>query len=388
MTRIANRIPVSHVGSLPRPADLLDMMKVRLAGGNVDEAKYQARLTGAVADIVKQQAECGIDIVCDGEMSKAGFFTYAKERLSGLAPKPGVKFDIFKAEREAFPEYYQEYMARILGGAIAPVQQLFAMGPIAYIGQEELKRDLANLRKAMDAAKVERAFVPSTAPAGVGFNDYYKDDEAFYHAVGDAMRTEYLAILEAGFDLQVDDPFLSEIFGDPAIDPKLREKKADIFVASINHALRGVPAERVRFHTCYGINHGPRVFEPQLRDVVKHMLRVDASVYSFEAANARHEHDYHVFESVKLPEGKAIMPGVVAHAINIVEHPELIAEWLVRWAKLVGRDNVIAGADCGFSSQACYHPEVHPKIMWTKFKAMAEGARLASKQLWGAKAAA
>lgn len=389
MKRSASRILVSHVGSLPRPKDLLDMMKARLTGGPVDEAAYQKRVTGAVAEIVKKQAECGIDIVSDGETSKAGFFVYAKQRLAGLEPRPGKKYNLYSAEREAFPEYYEEYFAKaMLGGTIAPVVPLFASGPIRYIGQEELKRDLANLRKAVDAVKCEGAFVPSTAPSGVGFNEYYKTDAEFFDAVGEAMRTEYLAIVDAGFDLQVDDPFLSDVFGDPALDAKQRTRKADIFVESINHALRGIPAEKVRFHTCYGINHGPRVFEPQLGDVIQHILKVNASIYSFETANARHEHDYHVFEKVKLPEGKAIMPGVITHAINIVEHPELIAEWLVRFAKLVGRENVIAGADCGFSSQACYHTEVHPTVIWAKFKAMAEGARLASQALWGKKAAA
>jgi 5-methyltetrahydropteroyltriglutamate--homocysteine methyltransferase len=389
MKRNANRILTTHVGSLPRPHDLLDMMKARLAGGTVDEAAYRARVARAVAEIVKQQAECGIDIVGDGEVSKAGFFVYAKERLGGLTPRPDRKYNLYPAEREAFPEYYDEYFKKAMtGGNIAPVVPLYASGPIRYIGHEELKRDLANLRKAVDAARCEGAFVPSIAPSGVGFNEYYKTEEEFFFAVGEAMRTEYRAIVEAGFDLQIDDPFLSDVFGDPALDAKQKQKKADIFVASINHALRGIPAEKVRFHTCYGINHGPRVFEPQLRDVIEHILRIDAGVYSFEAANARHEHDYHVFETVKLPEGKAIMPGVITHAINIVEHPELVAEWLVRWAKLVGRENVIAGADCGFSSQAMYHTEVHPRIVWTKFKAMAEGARLASRELWGRKAAA
>ncbi len=389
MKRNADRILVTHVGSLPRPHDLLHLMKARLTGGPVDEAACRKRVAGAVAEIVKKQAECGIDIVSDGETSKAGFFVYAKERLAGLQPRPDRKYNLYPAERAAFPEYYDEYFKKAMtGGNIAPVVPLYASGPIRYIGQEELERDLANLRKAVDAVKCEGAFVPSTAPSGVGFNEYFKSDEEFFFAVGEAMRTEYLAIVEAGFDLQVDDPFLSDVFGDPALDAKQRRKKADIFVESINHALRGIPAEKVRFHTCYGINHGPRVFEPQLGDVIQHILRINASVYSFEAANARHEHDYHVFERVKLPQGKAIMPGVITHAINIVEHPELIAEWLVRFAKLVGREKVIAGADCGFSSQACYHTEVHPKIIWTKFQALAEGARLASRELWGKKAAA
>jgi 5-methyltetrahydropteroyltriglutamate--homocysteine methyltransferase len=300
-----------------------------------------------------------------------------------------VKFELYPAETKAFPEYYEEYMKRaMMGGTVAPVQPLFAVAPVTYIGADELKRDLANLRKAVDAVKVEGAFVPSTAPSGVGRNEYYKNDEEFFYAVADAMRTEYAAIVEAGFDLQVDDPFLSDIFGDPKLDETQRVKKADMYVGSINHGLRGLPADRIRFHTCYGINHGPRVFEPQLRDVIRHIYKINAGIYSFEAANARHEHDYHAFETYKLPEGKAIMPGVITHAINIVEHPELVAEWLVRWANLVGRDNVIAGADCGFSSQACYHTEVHPTIIWTKFKAMADGARRASDVLWGRKAAA
>jgi len=391
MKRSANRILTTHVGSLPRPADLLDMMKTKLTGEGapVDEGVYQKRLTGAVAEIVKQQIDCGIDIVTDGEMSKAGFFVYAKQRIAGLEVRAGKKFDFFVAERAAFPEYYDEYFKKaMLGGNVAPVVPLFCTGPIRYVGQEDMKRDLANLRKAVDAVKCEGAFMPSTAPSAVGFNEFYKDDAEFFHAVGEAMRTEYLAIVEAGFDVQIDDPLLSDVFGDPALDQKQKIRKADIFVESVNHALRGIPAERIRFHTCYGINHGPRIFEPQLGDVVDHMLRINASVYSFEAANPRHEHDYHVWESKKLPDGKSIMPGVITHCSNIVEHPELIADWLVRFAKLVGRENVIAGADCGFSSQACYHTEVHPRIIWTKFKALTEGARLASKALWGSKAAA
>ncbi len=384
----ANRILVTHVGSLPRPHDLLDMMKSRLTGQGapVSEEAYQQRVTRAVADIVKQQVEAGIDVVGDGEVSKAGFFVYAKERLSGLTPATNEKFDLYPAEKNAFPEYYEDYFKRaMMGGMVAPMSPLYATGPVSYIGQAQLQRDLANLRKAVDAVKCAGAFVPATAPSGVGRNKYYKNDEEFFFALGEALRTEYKAIVDAGFYLQVDDPFLSDIFGDPTLDAKQRKKKADMFVASINHALRGLPEEKIRFHTCYGINHGPRVFEPQLRDVIRHIYKIKAGIYSFEAANARHEHDYHVFEDHKLPEGKAIMPGVITHAINIVEHPELIAEWLVRFAKLVGRDNVIAGADCGFSSQACYHTEVHPRIIWTKFRALAEGARLASKQLWAKK---
>jgi len=220
------------------------------------------------------------------------------------------------------------------------------------------------------------------APRGVGLNQYYRSEEEFFHAVADAMRSEYRAIVDAGFIVQIDDPFLSDIFSDPALDDGRRQKKAAAFVDAINRALRGIPEEKVRFHTCYGINQGPRIHDAALKDVAAHMLRINAGFYSFEAANARHEHEYHLWETLKLPAGKVLIPGVITHASNIVEHPELIAERLVRFARLVGRDNVIAGTDCGFSSQATYKPEVHPTVMWAKFKAMAEGARLATKQLW------
>lgn len=388
MTKITGRIPTTHVGSLPRPKALLDMMKARLTGEGtpVDDATYDKTVANAVKDIVKAQVDNGIDIVTDGETSKAGFFVYARQRLAGFEPRPEVKYKLYMQEREAFPEYYEEYMARaMLGGNVAPVIPLYCVGPIGYTGADLVKRDIANLKAAAKAAGVDEdnVFMPSTAPSGVGFNEYYKTEEEYFMALGEAMRSEYLAIVDAGFQVQVDDPFLSDIFGDPALDQKQKNRKADVYVESINHALRGIPPEKIRFHTCYGINEGPRIFEPQLADVIDHIVKINASVYSFEAANPRHEHDYHVFERTKLPEGTAIMPGVITHASNIVEHPELIGEWLVRFAKLVGRDNVIAGADCGFSSQACYHTEVHPTVIWAKFRALAEGAAIASKQLWG-----
>ena len=385
MQRDANRIMTTHVGSLPRPHDLLDMMKARLTGeGEAPaEAAYQQRVTDAIVEIVQKQVDSGIDVVTDGEISKAGFFVYAKERLSGFEARPEDKYELYTAERDAFPEYYAEYFAKaMLGGMIAPLVKIFAVEDIEYIGHDALARDIANLKAAVEASGAGGAFMPSTAPGGIGFNDHYKDDEAFFFALGDAMRTEYQAIVDAGFDVQVDDPFLSDIFGDDKLDDAQRRRKADIFVESINHALRGIPEESIRFHTCYGINEGPRIFEPQLGEVIDYIYRINASIYSFEAANPRHEHDYHVFEENKLPDGKAIMPGVITHASNIVEHPELIAEWLVRFAGIVGRENVIAGADCGFSSQACYKTEVHPTVIWAKFEAMAQGAAIASKTLW------
>jgi 5-methyltetrahydropteroyltriglutamate--homocysteine methyltransferase len=268
------------------------------------------------------------------------------------------------------------------GGGVAPTAPMFCIGPVAYKGEADLKADLAHLKDALKGVSHEEAFVPSVAPSGCGINDYYKTDEEFFAAVGEALRTEYLAIVEAGFQLQVDDPFLSDIYADPDLDQKGRNRKAALYVEAINHSIRGIPAEKIRFHTCYGINEGPRIHEAALSDVVHHMLAVNAGAYSFEAANCRHEHEYHLWESVKLADGKKLLPGVVTHASNIVEHPELIAERLVRFAERAGRGNVIASADCGFSSQASYKTEVHPTVIWEKFKAMAEGARLASERLW------
>ena len=224
--------------------------------------------------------------------------------------------------------------------------------------------------------------MPSVAPSGVGSNEYYRTEEEFFHAVAAALRTEYKAIVDAGFVLQIDDPFLTDIFSDPTLGPSQRDGRATMFVEAINESLRGIPPQRVRFHTCYGINEGPRVHDAALEDVVPYMLKVNAGAFSFEAANPRHEHEYHIWERLELPEGKVLIPGVITHASNIVEHPELIAERLVRFARLVGRENVTAGADCGFSSQATYRTEVHPSVIWAKFEALREGARLASKQLW------
>ena len=379
---MTGRIRTTHVGSLPRPHDLLDLMKARLSGQPYDRERYESRVRSAVAESVRKQVDVGIDIVADGEQSKPGFFTYIKERLSGFEARPGKKVAFFDAERAAFPEYYQEYFARAMtGGAVAPVVPMVCTGPVSYKGEEALRRDIDNLKAAMAASGAKAAFMPSVAPSGAGTNEHYKSDEEFFFAVADAMRHEYRAIVDAGFYLQIDDPFMTDLFSDPALDDRQRRRLAEIHVEAINHALRGIAAEKVRFHTCYGINEGPRVHDPALGEVAPFMLQVNAGAYSFEAANARHEHEYHLWETVKLPEGKVLIPGVITHASNIVEHPELIAERLARFARIVGTDRVIASADCGFSSQATYKPEVHPTVIWAKFKAMAEGARLANKLL-------
>ena len=383
MKHSTNRILVTHAGSLPRPHDLLDMMREKLSGRDDDKGKYDARLKSATAEIVRKQIEVGVDIPADGETSKPGFFSYIQERLTGIEGKPERKLRLFAKEVDAFPEYYADYFQRaMLGGSVAPFVPAFCTGAVKYKGEEILKRDLENLKSALTGLKYEEAFVPSTAPSGVAQNEYYKTEEEFFEALGEAMRTEYKAIVDAGFLLQVDDPFLSDIVYDYRDDAKMLARKAGMYVESINHALRGIPAEKVRFHTCYGINDGPRLHEASLMEVIPHMLKINAQAFSFEAGNVRHEHEYHVFETVKLQPGQIIIPGVITHASNIIEHPELVAERLTRFANLCGRENVIAGADCGFSSQATYKPEVNPKVMWEKFKAMSEGAAIASKKLW------
>ena len=372
------RILTTHVGSLPRPANLLDLMKASLAGKA--SPGYEESVRQAVQDCVRMQAQSGIDIVADGEQSKPGFFTYVQQRLEGFEQRPQMKKPIFAAEVNAFPEYYAEYFKQAMtGGAIAPVVPLVCTGPVRYRGEEALQRDIRNLKQAASAAGAHAAFMPAVAPSGVGDNEYYASEEEYFHAVGQALRTEYKAIIDAGLLLQVDDPFLCDIFVDPAVEPAKRPARAEMYVEAINESLRGIPPEKVRFHTCYGINEGPRIHEAALADVVGYMLKVNAGAYSFEAANPRHEHEYHLWESVKLPAGKALIPGVITHASNIVEHPELIAERLLRFARLVGPENVIAGADCGFSSQAMYRTEVHPTVIWEKFRAMRQGADLAAK---------
>jgi 5-methyltetrahydropteroyltriglutamate--homocysteine methyltransferase len=383
MRKEQDRIPTTHVGSLPRPKALLDLMKAKFEGAAFDRDRYEAQVRAAVVDCVRRQADTGIDILTDGEQSKPGFFTYVRERLEGFEERPNQRSEKFQAEVSAFPEYYEQYFKQaMLGGSVVPAVPLVCTGPVRYRGEEALKRDIDNLKAAAAQVSHRAVFMPSVAPSGVGSNEYYRSDEEFFHAVGAALHTEYRAIIDAGFLLQVDDPFLSENFSDPALDPAQQRTRASIYVEAVNESLRGIPPERVRFHTCYGINEGPRIHEAALADVAGFMLKVNAGAYSFEAANARHEHEYHLWETVKLPEGKVLIPGVITHASNIVEHPELIAERLLRFAKLVGRENVQAGADCGFSSQATYNTEVHPTVIWAKFEALRDGARLASKQLW------
>jgi 5-methyltetrahydropteroyltriglutamate--homocysteine methyltransferase len=379
-----NRIQTTHIGSLPRPHDLLDMMKAKFSGKPFDQAAFDASLTRAVKDSVRKQVECGIDIVTDGEFSKPGFYTYVQERLEGYESRPNQRMIAFQKEMAAFPEYYRQYMQETFGHVVVSVAPVVCVGPVKYKGEAFVKKDIDNVKAAAAAAGIpnDRVFLPATAVAGVGINEHYKSDEEYFQALAVEMGTEYRAIIDAGLILQIDDPFITDVFVLPDLDAKQMTRRAEIYVEATNAALKGIPAERVRFHTCYGINEGPRIHEATLKDVIHHVLKVNAGSYSFECANPRHEHEYHLFETLKLPEGKVLCPGMITHASNIVEHPELIAERIVRFAKLVGRENVMAGADCGFSSQALYRTEVHETVIWEKFKALRHGADLATKQLW------
>jgi 5-methyltetrahydropteroyltriglutamate--homocysteine methyltransferase len=380
MKRSTHRILTTHTGSLARPHDLLEIMRAKANGEAYDQLALAEKTREAVTGVVRRQAENGINVVDDGEQSKAGFFVYASERLAGLEPS-SAQFDdraAFKKEMDAFPEYYKQYFSSNMQ-SIAGRKPLACTGPIAYKGQAAVRTDIDNFRAALRGVEVEEAFMPSLAPRLLGRNEHYTSDEEYLYAIGEAMREEYQTITGAGFLLQIDDPWLAELYND---DPVTRPLSPETHVEVINHALRGIPQEQIRFHTCYGINEGPRIHDAALRDYVHLMLRINAGAYSFEGANPRHQHEWHVWEDVKLPEGKIVIPGMVSHASNIVEHPELIADLLVSYAKLVGRENVIAGSDCGFSSQATFTPEVHPTVVWAKFQAMAEGARLATERLW------
>jgi len=383
MKHSSERILTTHCGSLARPNDLLETMKAKATGQQFDAGAWAARVRSAVAESVHQQVENGVDVITDGEQGKRGFFAYVNERLGGFEARPGARSLGFEAEVNDFPEYYEQYFrVAMVGGSVAPRVPVVCTAPIVYQGQDAIQRDIENLKAAVAGLNPEEVFMPAVAPSGVGSNEYYRTEEEFLFAVASALHAEYQAIVDAGFVLQVDDPFLTDIYSYAPQDDATRKRTASMYVDAVNHALRGIPPDRVRFHTCYGINEGPRVHDAPLAELVDEMLRVNASAYSFEAANPRHEHEYHLWERVKLPEGKILIPGVITHASNIVEHPELIAERICRYARIVGRESVIAGADCGFSSQATFTPEVHPTVVWAKFRAMAEGAKLATAELW------
>ena len=384
MQRSVERIYTTHVGSLARPPALLDLMKAAAGGQLADPAELSAEHRRAVADVVARQRAAGLDVVNDGEQAKTGFFAYIGQRLSGYEPRAGRStMDKFRPEIDEFPEYYEQYFKRAMtGGMAVPAASLACTGPVSYTGAEQLGQDLSALRAAVGDAGPDEAFVCAVAPSGVGGNEYYPSQRAYLDAVADALHAEYQAIIDAGFTLQIDDPFLTEEFSYGTGPAAEKLETARLYVDAINRSLRGIPRDRVRLHTCYGINEGPRLHDAPLADLIDTLFTIDAGAFSFEAANPRHEHSYHVFETVKLPPDTVILPGVISHATNIVEHPDTIADRIVRFADVAGRENVVASADCGFSSQATYTPEIHPKIVWAKFEALAEGARRATARLW------
>ncbi len=382
-----DRVLTTHVGSLPRPQALVEAVLAEDRGVAIDREAYEAELRTAVLDVVARQAETGIDVVDDGEFSKRGFSVYANERLSGYEARPREKGIPWGGSREAlaFPEFYGAAQPHG-SGSVMRADEIVCVGPVLYKGRELLERDLSNLRAAVDACGAEEAFVPAISPVDVvgnQRNEHYASDEEFLEAVAAAMNEEYCAIVDAGFVLQIDDPHLvTHYVKTPGLELDDYRKWAGSQVEAINRALEGVPEDRVRYHTCYGINMGPRVHEVELGWVLDIVLGVRAGAYSFEAANPRHEHEWRLWEDTRLPEGKILIPGVITHSSVLVEHPDLVAERILRYARLVGRENVMAGGDCGFGTQASLTPEVHPSIVWAKLGALCEGARIASAELW------
>jgi 5-methyltetrahydropteroyltriglutamate--homocysteine methyltransferase len=383
MKKSSDRILTTHVGSLPRPADLLDVVEAKEQGKPIDTKAHAAQLTGAVKDIVRKQVELGIDIIDDGEYGKPSFVSYVNDRLGGFeVDKAAPRRSSWADSREArsFPEFYAG------ANVSARIDRRACKGPVTYRGMVQLQIDIDNLKSALDGVQPAEVFMPAISPTSAAdwlYNGYYKTEEEYLFAIADALREEYEAIVAAGFLLQVDDPHLVTYWiKAPDLTIEQCRKWAEVRVEALNHALRNIPPEKIRHHTCYGINMGPRIHDLELKDIVDIILKIRAGAYSFEAANPRHEHEWKVWESTKLPAGKVLIPGVISHSTVLVEHPELVAERIGRYAKVVGRENVIAGADCGFATFAG-SKEVHPSIVWAKFKALVDGAKIASKQLWG-----
>jgi len=370
------RILTTHVGSLPRPQALSDMM----ADGQMSGAEYDRAVVAAVNDVVKRQAACGIDIVDDGEQSKPGFIIYIDERLSGMEPRTDNPPQLDTREKRAFPEFYEHGHS----GSRPPMR--LCTGPVKYTGQQRVKTDIENLKKALKGLDVSDVFMPAVSPGQImryHVNRYYKSGDEFLIAIGEALREEYKAIIGAGFILQIDDPHLAMHYMlEPQLSVEDCRRWASHYVEILNHTLRDLPVDRIRHHTCYGINMGPRVHDMEFKHLIDVVLNIRAGFYSFEAANPRHEHEWKLWEDIKLPAGKAIIPGVITHCSVLVEHPELVSERIQRFARAVGRENVIAGADCGFASMPRAVVEVHPSIVWAKFQSLSEGARLASRALW------
>jgi 5-methyltetrahydropteroyltriglutamate--homocysteine methyltransferase len=386
----AGRIPVTHVGSLPRPAPLRAHLAAMHEGHGFDAAGYDACLKQSVAEVVRRQIDTGIDIVNDGEFGKINWSIYIRERLGGVTRKPDAKRSLTHVQsrdRKQFAEFYAEYDKTL----VTPLKYegWTVTGPLTYKPQA-LARDIANFKAAL-AGTSAQGFLPVVAPTSAMTDiadEYYGSEEKFLFAMADCLRSEYRAIVEAGFILQIDDPWLSgmqERMVPPMTNAEYH-KWAEVRIAALNHALEGLPPERTRYHLCWGSWNGPHTSDTPLTDIVDLVLKVNTGGYSLEMANPRHAHEWRVWEKVKLPAGKYLLPGLVSHSTNIVEHPELVAERITRLARLVGPDNVIASTDCGFAQNA-FFSRVHPTIVWAKLAALTEGARIATKELWGKTAA-
>ena len=385
MKRSTNRILTTHVGSLPRPADLLEMNNAKASGRPVDQQTWTARVKTAIEEVVRLQRESGVDIVNDGELSKSSWSSYVNERLSGFTESvsQGQSSLARGRDKKAFQEFYDEYDRiqpfRTVNGS--RWTDVICNAPISYQGQAATQMDIENLKAAYAGVNAEEAFITAVAPGSIvrRINKYYPTEEAFLFAIADAMKTEYQAIVDAGFLLQIDDPQLVTRYDmeDPPPSAAQYRKLTAARVEVLNHALADIPLDRVRYHICWGGWHGPHTTDLPLKDIVSLLLQIRAGAYLIEAANARHEHEWRVWEQVKLPEGKILIPGVVSHATNVVEHPELVAERILRFANVIGRENVIAGTDCGLGGR------LHRQLVWAKLKALAEGAQLATRQLWG-----
>jgi len=393
MKRSTDRMRTTHVGSIARLPQVVEPMLARERGQAYDDAAFKSAVRGAVTEVVRRQVELGIDTVSDGEQSKSSFNNYISERLTGFERREGTPSGAGRGavawsgsrERAVFPEFYEWY-GRQVSEPLSAAGLVVCTGPVSYKGQAAVQADIENVKAAAAAAGADEVFMPAVAAATVAAsrpNEYYKTEEEYLQALADALHEEYRAIIDAGLVLQVDDPrLISQYTMAPEMDVAAWRRWAQARVEVINHSLRGLPTDMVRFHTCYSIDIGPRESDLELKDIADVMLGLNAGAYSFEAANPRHEHEYHVWEDVKLPDGKVLIPGVVSHTTHLVEHPELIAERLGRYARIVGRENLIAGADCGFAATARTEPEIHPTVAWAKLKALVAGARLASKQLW------
>lgn len=387
MKHSSDRVLTTHVGSLIRPPALQGFLRARQVGKPYDEAAYGRCLTDSVAEIVRMQAEVGIDVVSDGEFGKSiSWSQYALERLSGFERrpiKPGANPFTRGVDRERFAEFYAELDLR---DGVSTTVEAVCVGPINYTGAGELKRDIDNFKAALKGVSVTEAFLPVAAPASVipdRKNEYYKTDEELIRAIGAAMRTEYRMIIDAGFLLQLDDARAAVTYDRMVPPASLADyrKWLALQVEVLNDAIAGLPQDRIRYHVCWGSWPGPHTTDVPLGDIVDLILGMNVGALVIEGANPRHEHEWRVWEGIKDLEGKVLIPGVISHATNVVEHPELVAERIVRLARVVGRENVIAGTDCGFA-QGPFHRRVHPSIMWAKLDALVKGARFASSELW------